>query len=635
MVGTCGDSCYITVYPFHLTLLIFCLLSRDGQPDHERQETVEQAARSVRLLRFGVYEIDLEAGELYKNRRRVSLQEQPFQVLALLLTHPGLLVTREDIQKRLWPSDTFVDFDLGLNTAIRKIRTALSDSADNPKFVETLPRRGYRFICPVQEPDSVAIGAMPAIENAAGTASPAKTPPSPSLPGNAAVTSEPSHRRRRLALSALAIVALLAGLSYYRLNNGSGHGRRSRAELERLGERGTRDDTAWEFYVTGRNILEADDGADSGDNAIQAFEQAVKVDPLYALAYGGLGEAYIRKYTTTGEEKWRGRADEDCGLAVNLDFTRPAGRICKGVVDNSLGLYREAVKEFTAAIEIDAHSARALQGRARACVGQNKIADAEKDYQQAIHLAPGNWQSHSALAEFYFNRSRYGEAARQYEAALHINPDDRGLNSGLGTAYFLMRQYDKAIPVLEHAVELRRTFADYEKLGLSFFYRRRFTESIQSFRTAIQLNDLQGHRGFGNLARAFFWTPGLRNLSRPNYEQAIALAEQELKAAPDDVDVHLMLGVYYAMLKDKDNALLHLNFAQMQRPDAAEVSFWAAVVCLQVENRSRALAWLGKAASLGYSGIEIDAAPEFDSLHADPEFQRIMSTAVTGPQAAR
>src|SRR5258708_183447 len=609
MVGTCGDSCYITVYPFHLTLLIFCLLSRDGQPDHERQETVEQAARSVRLLRFGVYEIDLEAGELYKNRRRVSLQEQPFQVLALLLTHPGLLVTREDIQKRLWPSDTFVDFDLGLNTAIRKIRTALSDSADNPKFVETLPRRGYRFICPVQEPDSVAIGAMPAIENGAGTASPAKTPPSPSLPGNAAVTSERSHRRRRLALSALAIVALLAGLSYYRLNDGGGPGRRNR--------------------------LEADDGADSGDNAIQAFEQAVKVDPLYALAYGGLGEAYIRKYTTTGEEKWRGRADEDCGLAVNLDFTRPAGRICKGVVDNSLGLYGEAVKEFTAAIVIDAHSARAFQGRARACVGQDTISDAEKDYQQAIHLAPGNWHSHSALAEFYFTRGRYGEAARQYEAALHINPDDRGLNSGLGTAYFLMRQYDKAIPVLEHAVELRRTFADYEKLGLSFFYRRRFTESIQSFRTAIQLNDLQGHRGFGNLARAFFLTPGLRNLSRHNYEQAIALAEQELKAAPDDVDVHLMLGVYYAMLKDKDNALLHLNFAQMQRPDAAEVSFWAAVVCLQVENRSRALAWLGKAASLGYSGIEIDAAPEFDSLHADPEFQRIMSTAVSGPQAAR
>ncbi len=101
------------------------------------------------IWRFGLFEIDAQAGELRKEGQRVRLQEQPFQILLCLIRRPGELVTREELQS-VWPEDTFVDFDLGLNTAIKKIRVALGDSADNPRFVETLPRKGYRFIAPVQ-----------------------------------------------------------------------------------------------------------------------------------------------------------------------------------------------------------------------------------------------------------------------------------------------------------------------------------------------------------------------------------------------------------------------------------------------------------------------------------------------------
>ncbi len=101
---------------------------------------------SRRVLKFGVFEADLAAGELRKNGAKLRLQDQPFQVLALLLENPGQVVSREELRRKLWPADTFVDFDNGLNTAINKIREALGDSAEHPKFVETLPRRGYRFI---------------------------------------------------------------------------------------------------------------------------------------------------------------------------------------------------------------------------------------------------------------------------------------------------------------------------------------------------------------------------------------------------------------------------------------------------------------------------------------------------------
>src|SRR5438034_3277054 len=115
-----------------------------------------EVARSAQIVRFGVFEADLQTGELHKNGVKVPLQGQPFQVCALLLERSGELVTREELRQKVWPEDTFVDFEQALNTAIAKIRLALGDEADNPRFVETLPRRGYRFIGPVDKPSPLA-----------------------------------------------------------------------------------------------------------------------------------------------------------------------------------------------------------------------------------------------------------------------------------------------------------------------------------------------------------------------------------------------------------------------------------------------------------------------------------------------
>ena len=116
------------------------------RPIPERRSTV----------RFGVFELDLVAGELRKSGVRIRIQEQPFQVLALLLERPADVVTREELRQKLWPADTFVDFDHSLNTAINKLREALGDSASSPRYVETLARRGYRFLAPVERAEAPA-----------------------------------------------------------------------------------------------------------------------------------------------------------------------------------------------------------------------------------------------------------------------------------------------------------------------------------------------------------------------------------------------------------------------------------------------------------------------------------------------
>jgi TolB-like protein/DNA-binding winged helix-turn-helix (wHTH) protein/Flp pilus assembly protein TadD len=166
-------------------------------------------------LRFGVFELDLRAGELRKHGLRIRLQEQPFQVLAFLLEHPGDVVTREELQKKLWPADTFVDFDHGLNKAISKIREALSDSVESPRFVETVARRGYRFLAEVKVVDTA----------------PARSPELATLPHPVAEAGDrgdlagkpamPKHFLSSLTwkISAFVLLLLLVSLSAWKLHS--------------------------------------------------------------------------------------------------------------------------------------------------------------------------------------------------------------------------------------------------------------------------------------------------------------------------------------------------------------------------------------------------------------------------------
>src|ERR1700687_4569407 len=108
-----------------------------------------QPAANPGVVRFGLFELDLDSRELRKSGMRIKLQEEPLLILALLVERPGAIVTREELQKKLWPHDTFVDFDLSLNSAVKKLRQALNDDSENPRFIETLYRRGYRFIAPI------------------------------------------------------------------------------------------------------------------------------------------------------------------------------------------------------------------------------------------------------------------------------------------------------------------------------------------------------------------------------------------------------------------------------------------------------------------------------------------------------
>jgi DNA-binding winged helix-turn-helix (wHTH) protein len=169
----------------------------------------------VEIYRFGQFELDIAAGELRRNTRRVRLQPQPFKLLVLLARRAGTLVPREDIRSELWPDGTFVDFDQSVNFAVKQIRDVLGDSAESPLYIETVPRRGYRFIAPVEAPAPEKVPEAAAL-------------PPPSLPGTTTVRLQKAlwtniaelrvaeERRRRLTYISILVVGLaVAALATY------------------------------------------------------------------------------------------------------------------------------------------------------------------------------------------------------------------------------------------------------------------------------------------------------------------------------------------------------------------------------------------------------------------------------------
>jgi TolB-like protein/DNA-binding winged helix-turn-helix (wHTH) protein/Tfp pilus assembly protein PilF len=184
---------------------------------------MEEFPASLRAIRFGVFQVDLQEQQLLKKGIRLKLQGQPFSILLILLSQPGKLVTKEELRRKLWPDDVFIDFDHSLGTALNKLREVLDDSADNPRFVETLPRRGYRFIAPVEMIGDNAVAPVvkeppadghkaPPRDPAPATAAPLDTPNKAAVAGRTPWT----IHWKRSGVALVLVLAIILGWILYR-----------------------------------------------------------------------------------------------------------------------------------------------------------------------------------------------------------------------------------------------------------------------------------------------------------------------------------------------------------------------------------------------------------------------------------
>jgi TolB-like protein/DNA-binding SARP family transcriptional activator len=530
----------------------------------------------MQVIHFGDYEADLRAGELRKKGVKLKIQEQPLQILAMLLEHPGQVVTREELRSRLWPSDTFVDFDHSLNKAINKLREALGDSADSPQFVETLPRRGYRFLASVN-------GAHEAVPKHGGPIdsivvfSLANPNPSPDLdylavgipggiihslsqiPGLRVIAWNSVARNRDREEDPLAVGrsvgarAVLIGRIWQRdsklrlhmdlLDTANGEELwgdqydRELAELfsvqdeisrevsqrlrlkmtgeaeKRLAKRYTENIEAYQLYVRARRWCEKR-SAEGFTRGIEYSTQAIQMDPNYALAYAELAKC----------------------ISVPCYY---------GAVDPNIA-YPKARTAALRALEIDPSLAEGHEVLATILKNYDwNWADAEREYRCAIALNPNCASAHYHYSYLLAELGRFAEAIGEATEALSREPTSPLLNASLAFVVLHARMYDRCIKQALTACEVDPNMTlNHWTLGVAYEQQGRYSEAIEAYEKCVALGGAVGfstafishaYARSGERGKARDKLRELQEMSKARYVSSVAfvvayegLAENEL-----------------------------------------------------------------------------------------------------------
>ena len=469
-----------------------------------------------RAIRFGAFEVDLHAGELRKQGVKIKLQDQPLRILEMLLAHPGQLVTREELRSRLWPSDTFVDFDHGLNKAINKLREALGDSAENPQFVETIPRRGYRFtgglgaetapitirsllILPLEnlskDPEqgyfadgltealTTTLAKISALRVLSRTTAAHYKQLQKTLPqiaeelgvdwvvegavlrskGRVRITAQLLHAPTDTHLWAesydrdmrdiLTLQAEVAGAIAMQIQV-----KVTPHEQTQLAHAPAVDPDAYEAYLRGRYLWhQRTPGA--MQKSLQSFEHAIALDPRFAAAHAGLSDC-------VGWLGWFGFAAPGEGCERAKVLALKALEIDPNLAEAHASLawavqyfdydFVTAEREFRRAIELDPRStvAHSRLGMTLGFAGRFDESIAESKY--SVGLDPLSVVAGTILCWNCWVARRFDQQIAQAKKALELHPDVPQCHYGLGAAYLETANFDGAIAEFEAAVESSR-----------------------------------------------------------------------------------------------------------------------------------------------------------------------------------
>src|SRR5438270_5761213 len=470
---------------------------------------MQTAIKTRGMVHFGEFELDAAAGQLYRKGAKLRLQEQPSQILQILLQRPGEVVTREELQQKIWPSDTFVDFDHGINNAIKRLREALGDTAETPCYVETLPRRGYRFIGKIERetPKFRSLAVLP-LENLSrdpeqeyfaegltealittlakigelrvvsrtsamlykGVRKPLREI-ARELEVDAIVEGTVLRAGRRVRITAQLIDAPkemhLWAESYERdlrdvlalqAEVAQAIAREIRVKLTpvdqaRFAEVRAVDPDAYEAYLRGRYHWNRRPSEFA--KAIQCFQEAIAKDSTYVAAYAGLA---------------------DCLSGLNV----------WGIVPASEGSVK-AKALAQKALEMDHSSAEAHVSLAFATMYHYDFLTAEREFERAIELNPRYTLAHQLFGWYLCTMDRYEEAYAEFQRAIRLDPLSSVINAMLGNVLIYARRYDQALKQCAKALDLDPTSGPAH-FGLGWAYRCKssYEPAIASLRRACE-----------------------------------------------------------------------------------------------------------------------------------------------------
>ena len=625
-------------------------------------------------LRFGVFELDLRAGELRKHGLLVRLQEQPFQVLTMLLEHPGELVTREELQKKLWPTNTFVDFDHGLNKAINKIRDALGDSAESPRFVETIARRGYRFLSEVKATDAAPLRDSELVTSA---------PPKAGTQDRRGLAVKPATRKDHLLALArkilvpvlLILIATLASWKFLFSTRPSANIRSLAVlPLESLSA-----DASQDYFADGMtDELIADLGQISAlrvisRTSVMPYKRARKSLPQIAreLNVDAIVEGTVLRsgdrvritaqliQAIADKHLWAGSYEGDLRdtlalqntvarsiaeqIRINLSPQEQAVLKSAKVVNPEAyeaylkGRYfwnkrtgdslKTAVDYFNQAIAKDPNYAAAYTGLADAyallgdwqyavLTPKEAFPKAKAAAIKALELDSTLSEAHNSLA-FCFDAFDWDfeSAAREFRRAIELNPGYATAHHWYAWHLSLMGQYDEAIAEMRKAKNLDPLSliinSDLpELLVIAHFC----DESMSQSRKTIEM-DPNFALAHNQLAQVY--------IQKHMYDEAVAELQKAVELSKGSPTCIANLARAYAASGKTSDAVKLLsdlkNSSNRSHSDASEI----AVIYAALGDRDQALNWLEKGFEERFNPGVL-SRPGFDPLRSDPRFQDLV-----------
>jgi TolB-like protein/DNA-binding winged helix-turn-helix (wHTH) protein len=615
-----------------------------------------EAPHTARTYRFGAYAVDARTGELTNDGRRTPLRDQPLQLLLALLEQPGELVTREELTRRLWPAGTFVDFDRGLNKAMNHLRDALRDSADHPQFIETLPRKGYRFIAPVTLDADAGESAI-------------------------AVASPPASRRWMWALAASALVAAVGVLIVLVVKNdvrriprwiGGQPPAPHIASLAVIPLENLSGDPDQEYFADGMTDALITDLAKMGSlritsrtsvmrykaakRPVKDIGQELDVD---AVVEGTVTRAGSRVRITaqliqvsTDMHLWAEAYERDVSEVLDLqravatDIARRINAVVRpldrprSVQPEAYGHYlkgrdafyqytsagwQRAIEHFNRAIERDPTFATAYSGLADTYVvagaydaipADEALTRGRAAAAKALELDEGLASAHYVLAtaRTWYDWDWAG-AEREFQRALELNPNDALGRNWHGGYLSLRGRHDEAIAEHERARDLDPlSLIVNTNLARALYWARRYDEAVAQARRTLALDPRFG--------LAMFWLDGsLRHQGR--VQEAVALRQT---VTPERAQI-----IARTFEHDGFQALMRECGAAYRKSG----SFVVAARCYaQSGDTEEALALLETCARRRCSAlVNTMVEPDFDVLRRDPRFQQLVET--VDPEATR
>lgn len=478
------------------------------------------SASSPQLIRFGLFEVDTRSGELRRQGSKVNLQEQPFQALVLLLERPGEVVTREELNKKLWPENTFVDFERGLNKAINKLRTALRDDAEKPRFIETVPQHGYRFIAPVENPPPVhdrfqaqhppqidSLAVLP-LENLSGD--PAQEYFSDGLTeelicsvariASLRVISRTSVMPYKGARKSLPVIAKELRVDAIVEGTVARSDQRVRITAQLIYASDDRHLWSGRYERELHDILQlqaeiAEDIASQIHKLVDPGQHpSVPVRKVHPLAYEAcLKGIFFRDKMTPAD---LAKSTDHFTQAISLDPGYAQAYANLSQAQFYLGLFGmgpaselfpKAKASALRALELDETVAAAHNALAAVHILYEwDWAGAEAECLRALQLSPNDSVTHAHLADYMSIQERHDEAIAEFKLALELDPISCVYIGFFGLILYRARRFDEAIAQCHKALEINPNYANaLWFLALSLEQKGQLAESIEKFEKAF------------------------------------------------------------------------------------------------------------------------------------------------------